>query len=158
MKCKKAMDLIYYHYGEALPLLVHIRTAFHLFLCPDCAKKNDLLEKSRIIFNNDFLPSAPGLEESIMSKVSTEESAVQETEKPVFPRILSTRVWVIAGFVILISLTSAFFGLEYNKIANSAGDSFIVPLGITIGIVLTCYGALFIGSRLKDFSKRFGLE
>jgi hypothetical protein len=30
-------------------------------------------------------------------------------------------------------------------------------VGITIGIVLTCYGALFIGSHLKELMERFGL-
>jgi len=30
-------------------------------------------------------------------------------------------------------------------------------MGITIGIILTTYGALFIGSHLKQLSERFGL-
>jgi hypothetical protein len=33
----------------------------------------------------------------------------------------------------------------------------MIPIGITIGIMLTGYGALFIGSHLKEFSERFGL-
>jgi hypothetical protein len=35
--------------------------------------------------------------------------------------------------------------------------SYLLPVGITIGIVLTSYGALFIGSHLKELSERFGL-
>jgi hypothetical protein len=35
--------------------------------------------------------------------------------------------------------------------------SFLLPVGITFGIVLTSYGALFIGSHLEEFSERFGL-
>ena len=35
--------------------------------------------------------------------------------------------------------------------------SFLLPVGITIGVVLTTYGALFIGSHLKELSERFGL-
>jgi len=57
----------------------------------------------------------------------------------------------------LISLATVFFGLEFNKVALIAGMSFTIPIGITIGIALTSYGALFIGSHLKDLSERFGL-
>ena len=82
----------------------------------------------------------------------------QEAEEAFeIPGGLTTRGWVIAGFVILVSLVTAFFGLEFNNIAGEAGKSFMLPMGITIGIVLTSYGALFIGSHLKELSERFGL-
>jgi hypothetical protein len=35
--------------------------------------------------------------------------------------------------------------------------SFLLPVGITVGIVLTSYGALFIGGHLKELSERFRL-
>jgi hypothetical protein len=48
--------------------------------------------------------------------------------------------------------------MNFVAIANSEGSSFLLPVGITIGIVLTCYGALFIGSHLKELSSRFRLR
>ena len=160
MKCDKAMDLIHYYHGEQAPLLVHLRVALHLLLCPRCTQKNELLETSHEILGADFLPPAPDMEESIMNKIAMEENNIldlQEEDIPLEPGELSTRGWVIAGLIILVSLASVFFGLEFNQLASAEGVSFLLPIGITIGIVLTSYGALFIGSHLKEFSKRFRL-
>jgi hypothetical protein len=159
MKCEKAIDLIHYYYGEPTPLLVNLRVALHLFFCPDCAEENDRLEFSREMLKNDFFPPAPDMEESIMSRIAAEENTELETapEPYMVPGELSTRGWVITGIVILVSLVSVFFGLEFNHLAHTAGISFMLPVGITIGIVLTSYGAFFIGSHLKELRKRFGL-
>ena len=70
----------------------------------------------------------------------------------------SLRIWVITGFFVLLSLSSSFFGVDFVKIANAEGLSFLLPVGLTVGMVLTCYGALFIGSHLKELSARFGLH
>ncbi len=159
MKCDRIMDIIYEYSGESMPLFAHLRVAAHLFFCPDCAQEYERLEVSRDILRNDFFPPSPNLEDSIISLLAAEQSDAieQDAEMPVVPGGLSTRGWVIAGFIILISLVSAFFGLDFHKVAHSAGMSFLLPLGITIGIVLTSYGALFIGSHLKELSERFGL-
>ena len=160
MKCEKVTDLIYDYSGESVPLLVNLRVAFHLFFCPDCTHENERLEYSREIMTNDFFPAAPDLEESIMSRIAAEASPgseTQRTETPVAPGELSTRGWIIAGFIILVSLVSVFFGIEFKELAHTAGISFLLPVGITIGIVLTTYSAFFIASHLKELSKRFGL-
>ena len=160
MKCEKAMDLIFAYHGEEAPLLVHLQTGVHLFFCPDCSRTYERLEASREILGEDFFPPAPDLEESIMRQVAAEDSGIFETNDapaPVLPGGLSTRGWVIAGLIILVSLASAFIGMEFNSLAHSAGMSFLLPVGITIGIVLTSYGALFIGSHLKELREKFGL-
>jgi len=160
MNCEQAKDIIYYYAGEPTPLLVNLRVSAHLFFCPNCSRVNEQVELSQEVMAQDFFPSAPDMDDLIMRRITAEESITLETqdaETPIAPGELSTRGWVIAGFIILISLVSVFFGLEYNKLALSAGISFLIPVGITIGIVLTCYGAFFIGSHLKELSKRFGL-
>jgi hypothetical protein len=48
--------------------------------------------------------------------------------------------------------------MDFIHIAQEQGLSFLLPLGITVGVVLTCYGALFIGSHLKELSKHFNLD
>ena len=89
--------------------------------------------------------------------VAAEEEQQETEEIYAVPGGLSTRGWVIAGLIILVSLVTAFFGLDFQKLALETGMSFLLPVGITIGIVLTSYGALFIGSHLKELSERFGL-
>jgi len=57
----------------------------------------------------------------------------------------------------MVSLITAFFGLDFKNLASESGISFLLPMGITIGIILTTYGALFISSHLNELSERFGL-
>ena len=160
MNCAKVLETVYENYGEEprdIPLLTQIRVWLHLLFCPDCAQKMERFEVCRDILISDFLPPAPGLEDSVMAMINGEEGAPGETGETLVPGFLSTRGWVIAGLIMFVSLATAFFGLEFNKIALAAGMSFLLPVGITIGVALTVYGALFIGSHLKELSQRFGL-
>ena len=158
MNCDKVMEIIYDYSGESMPLFTRLKLALHLFFCPDCTLELDHLEKSRAILSNDFFPPSPGLEDSIMNLLAAEDALPEENLGIQWiPGELSTKGWVIAGFVILFSLVSTFFGFEFNKVARAAGMSYLLPMGITIGTVLTSYGALFIGSHLKELSERFGL-
>ena len=170
MSCTKILDKVYEYAGEeprsesSMPLLVQLQVGLHLLICPDCAQAVERFEVTRDILHYDFLPPSPGLEDLVMARIAAEEGASlaafgeEETESSaLLPGGLSTRGWVIAGLVMLLSLATAFFGLDFNKVALDAGMSFLLPVGITIGIVLTSYGALFIGSHLKELSERFGL-
>jgi hypothetical protein len=158
MSCESVMDKVYeYSGGEeyAMPLLTRIWIGLHILVCPDCAREIERFEICKDILRNDFYPPAPPLEDSVMAVIAAGEG--EEAEEAEFPGGFSTRGWVIAGLVMLVSLATAFFGLDFNKVALAAGMSFMIPIGITIGIVLTCYGALFIGSHLKELTERFGL-
>ncbi|MDR1575668.1 MAG: peptidoglycan-binding protein [Treponema sp.] len=166
MSCNKILDEIYeYSGGEPMPLLLQLRVGLHLLVCPSCAQEVERFEVARDILYNDFMPLSPGFEDSVMAQIAAgEEDALaafdaEETPLNAFaiPGGLSTRGWVIAGLITLVSLVTAFFGLDFERVAREAGMSFLLPVGITIGIVLTAYGALFIGSHLKEFSERFGL-
>jgi len=157
MSCSKIMDLYYESQegGEtSMPLLSQIQVWAHILFCPACAEKIELYKTARTLMKEDFFPSsAPALEETIMARIDAEQADEAHDTAGGF----STQSWVIAGFVILISLATAFFGLAFKSLALESGMSFMLPIGITIGIVLTTYGALFIGSHLKELSERFGL-
>jgi len=141
-----------------MPLLTQIEVSLHTFFCPSCAKEIELYEKTREILSRDFFPAAPGIEDSIMAKIAAEDVISDTQETYATPGGISTRGWVIAGIILMVSLVTAFFGLDFQNIARESGSSFLLPVGITIGIILTVYGALFIGSHLKELTKRFGLE
>jgi len=156
MDCRSVMDTIYeYEKDSSLPFLVQMKIWFHLLYCPDCSRELRNLQCLEEIMKNDFLPPSPGLEDTLMERLCTENDAAQETDAPTG---FSFRIWVIIGFFVLLSLSSSFFGMNFVAIANSEGLSFLLPVGITIGMVLTCYGALFIGSHLKELSSRFRLR
>jgi hypothetical protein len=152
MNCSKIMDLVYEH-EDPMPLFNQAQVWIHTLFCPSCAQKIERLIETRNIMKEDFFPPSPGLEDSIMAKVALEE----ELPQTVSAGGLSTRGWVIAGLIIFISLATAFFGFDFKRIVGETGTSFLIPASITIGIVLTTYGAFFIGSHLKELSERFGL-
>ena len=157
MICSKILDMVYEYSENSMPLLNQIQVWLHTIVCPNCAQEIERFEVSKAIMREDFFPPSPGLENSIMSRIAAEEN-IQETEETyAVPGGLSTKGWVIAGFIILLSFATAFFGLDFQNLADQTGTSFLLPVGITIGIILTTYGALFIGSHLKELTERFGL-
>jgi hypothetical protein len=162
MNCSKALDLIYEYSGsghnpeDSIPLFSQIQVWIHAFFCAYCTEKIRRLEEARNIMRNDFLPYSPDLEDSIMKKITFEEDFTKTAHYPL-PGGISTRGWVVSGLVILVSLTTVFFGLDFQKVADETGMSFLLPVGITIGIVLTVYGVFFIASHLKELIERFDL-
>jgi len=154
MNCTKILDLVYEQ--EDMSLFNRIRVGLHLMVCPDCAQEVERFEVCRDILHNDFMFPEPDLEDSVMSMISDGEEEAEACETEVTGGF-SIRGWIIAGIVMLVSLATVFFGLEFNKVALIAGMAFTIPIGITIGLALTSYGALFIGSHLKDLTERFGL-
>jgi hypothetical protein len=156
MKCERVMEIL--DAGEeALPVSVHLRIWVHLLFCPCCAGELKMLETAREIMRTGFLPPSPDFTESLMTLIEDETGEEAEGFETL-PQGFSTRSWVITGIIILVSLASSFFGMDFIQVASSQGDSFLFPLGLTIGLVLSCYGALFIGSHLKELSVRFKLH
>jgi len=151
-----------YHYSgndgteDSMPLLSQIQIWLHTFFCRDCADKIQRYEEARHIMRNDFFPPPAHLEDSVMSKIAVDDE-LPETAPYAVPGGLSTRGWIIAGLIIVVSLGTSFFGLDFQKIADQTGISFLLPFGITAGIVLTSYCAFFIGSHIKELTERFGL-
>jgi len=173
--CSRILDLFYEcsdndSSSQAGINFLHIfnqmKIGFHTLFCSECAEKIELYNAARLIMKEDFLHSSPDLssekswqylEESIMTRIYSEEEQTETESSCNAPGVLSTRGWVIAGLILLVSLITAFFGLDFKNLASESGMSFMLPMGITIGIILTTYGAIFIGSHLKELSERFGL-
>jgi hypothetical protein len=117
-----------------------------------------------------FFAAAPaGLEDRVMAALYAEEAQTAyaaQTEyttqttlvDQITDEVVSLRSWVITGIIVLVSLTSAFFGIDFIKVAAANGSAFLLPVGLTVGGVTTFYGALFIASHLEELSDRFGLR
>jgi len=163
MNCSKIMDLVYEYSGgdpdreNSMPLFLQVQVWLHTIVCPNCAQEIERYEVTRDILREDFFPPSPELEEAIMAKIAEEDLLTEAEDSYAAAGGLSFRGWVVAGLIILVSLATSFFGLDFQKVANESGISFLLPVGITIGIVLTTYGVFFIGSHLKELSERFDL-
>jgi len=155
MNCSKILDMVYEE--EQMTLFDQIQVWLHTLVCQNCAQNIQILENSRIIMKEEFFPASPMLEDSIMARIVIEAEQAEAETAGVIPGGISTRGWIVAGLVIFVSIAIAFFGFDFQNAAREWGMSFMLPLGITIGIVLTTYCAFFIASHLKEFSERFGL-
>ena len=129
--------------------------AFHMLFCGRCAAGFKRLENARKALKMDYLPLSPDFEDAVMLRIYAEEAF--EKDPVEIPGGVSTRGWVIAGCVVVVSLATVFFGKDFAIVANSHGSSFLLPLGIITGVVVAGYGSLFIGSHIKELSERFHL-
>ncbi|MDR2742208.1 MAG: peptidoglycan-binding protein [Treponema sp.] len=154
MLCHDVMEKIMEFDGDKIPLLLRFKIALHLLVCGRCSLEITRYEAARNLLKSDFFPPAPGLEGIIMEKIYREDpDDLAETTGEI-----SLRGWVITGVIVIFSLSSSFLGINFGKIAAREGSSFLLPLGLTIGTIVSAYGALFIGSHLKEFSDRFRLR
>ncbi|MCL2809211.1 MAG: peptidoglycan-binding protein [Treponema sp.] len=159
MNCSEIIDMVYEDDGS-LSFIDQVKINLHAVFCPVCAAAIERYQNAKIVMKQDFFPSSPDwskLENSIMTKISYEDDIAESETSHTAQGVFSTRGWVIAGIILMVSLVTAFFGFDFKNIVSESGSSFLLPFGITIGIILTCYGALFIGSHLKELSERFGL-
>jgi hypothetical protein len=145
------MDKVYRELGEKpLSLGFRLRLELHRLFCRRCAEEMRLLEGLKSIRETDFFPESPDLGARIMEQIRREELCTEGDAEPA--QGVSLRSWVITGCIILFSLSTVFFGFDFIKIASFHGSSFLLPVGLTIGCIVTGYGAVFIGSHLKELS------
>jgi hypothetical protein len=164
MTCRDVRDKLYDSWGddEPLPFFTRLEIALHFLYCGHCAREARQMESAREILRNDFFPPAPHFEDPLMERIYAGEildiSKEEVLETQNVPGEISFRRWVITGLIVLVSLATAVFGKDFISIAASQGMSFLLPLGLTIGLVVSGYGALFIASHLRELSDLFGLR
>jgi hypothetical protein len=155
MKCpmeEKVMDKVYEVLGERpLPLGYRLYLGLHRLYCRRCAEELKQLEAVQEVLETGFFPEVPALEESIMERIYREEPDRAALDREIAAGV-SFRGWVISGLIILVTLPTSVLGMDAVKISAASGSSFLLPLGLTIGGIVTSYGALFIGSHLKELS------
>ncbi|MDR2149479.1 MAG: peptidoglycan-binding protein [Spirochaetaceae bacterium] len=158
MHCNEVLDKVYDSLGETLPLRDQAVILLHCLWCVHCTAEIKKLRMAEKEMHTQFFPPASPLDAAIMEKLADEiEKSLVSSENTPAPVGFSLRSWIITGLIILISFSTVFLDMDFIKIANLAGTSFLLPIGITIALVLTGYGAFFIGSHLKELSDRFRL-
>jgi hypothetical protein len=165
MNCREIMNKMYEYEGdESAPLFGRFWVWLLCHLCPRCAEEFERYRKAREALTDGlFVFDAENfgyLEDAIMARVlgKREESPEFAGEMPEGEAGISFRAWIITGVAVFLSFTCLFFSLDFARIAASGDLSFLLPMGITIGLVLSVYGAIFIGSHLKELSEKFGLR
>lgn len=154
MNCDEVLDFLYYPENR-FTFIKRILIYFHLLRCPKCAAHKRALRIASLCAREDFLPPAENLSENIMALVRECGNSAEIHSKP---ETVSFRAWIISGLAILVSLSSAYFGVDYLTPANTHTIYFMLPLGITVGAIITAFGAIFIGCHIPELSKWLGLN
>lgn len=129
--------------GERPGLLLRL----HLMSCPSCREEFERSEAAiasyRRAFGAEASPSggSDDLEERIMA-------AVRLLPPP--KRSGGLRNWILVGLVIALSMALIPFGDDFNAIKALFGTSYTLPLMLVLGIVITLYGAVFIGTHMAE--------
>ncbi|AEF83885.1 hypothetical protein TREPR_3423 [Treponema primitia ZAS-2] len=157
MTCHEVMDRVYEaDGGENPPLVTQLRMQIHFFFCPRCSREFEKLQIARGLLGESFFPPSPSLEDAIMAQLAQIEEVPEEEYYGVAG--VSFRSWVITGLVILLTLSTVFLGMDFLKPSYDWQSSLLLPVGITIGAIVTAYGAIFIGSHLKELTDRFNMH
>ncbi|GMO46677.1 MAG: hypothetical protein Ta2B_28380 [Termitinemataceae bacterium] len=136
----------------------------HLLHCENCGEFKRVIGKTSEIMASDFLPQSEvntEVSDAVMNIINRQNSTIadlrpQQSWSEPDTDTFSLQTWVVSGLIIMISLLSAYFSI--NLLSSQEILDFIVPIAITIGSVITAYGAIFIGTHLKELSKRFGIS
>jgi hypothetical protein len=153
MNCHEFMDKVTESSGDNPSPGLRLKIGFHLLICPRCAAGAARFETARKLLKTGAFPPAPALEALIMERID----AIADEDAEITGEI-SFRSWVITGVIVLLSLSSAFIGMNATQIAPQEWTCLLLPLGLTVGIFVTGYGALFIGTHLKELAERFKLH
>jgi hypothetical protein len=160
MTCKRAMDLFMEKDEERFSSLFdRVPMRLHLLRCPRCGREAQLLEKTIHLMRTEFLPGSPDLADAIMTAVQAEvAAAAAKAADANVEETMSFRNWVVGGFLIFASLAVSPFGVTFDWLVELLGPDLLLPISVTLGVVLTAYCALFIGSHLDELAERFGLS
>jgi len=121
-------------------------------------KEGRRLNAALRIMKTDFFPPAPDLGEAVMTAIRGKAALPAALPDAVGEVPISFRNWVLVGVLILFSLIATPLGADFEKMVRLLGSSLLLPIALTSGVVVSLYGALFIGSHLEELSDRFGLD
>lgn len=90
---------------------------------------------------NDRYSSGEVLDDRIMAMIRFVPPPHQE---------ISIFDWLVAGAALAVSMLLIPFGKEFSGLKEMLGARYALPLSLALGIVLTCYMALFIGTHIDE--------
>lgn len=118
----------------------------HLEGCGTCRAEVETVEAALAEFRNaDEADEFGELGELLESRVM---AVVRFMPPP--QRDFSIRDWIIAGSVIAASMLLIPVGEYFARFRETFGASYALPLSLVLGLSLTAYGALFIGTHMDE--------
>jgi hypothetical protein len=137
MRCESIIDRVLHAKGDSLPLVVR----FHILHCSHCRKEADLILKRDSSMRGFYPFEAPmGLVDTVMRSINLGEVPYKSS--------VSSEKWLGAGVILFLSIFLASYSDTRVWLTATYGDLFEVPFNIVMGIAITSYAVLFIGTHL----------
>lgn len=134
MKCFMELD----NY-RSLPLQIR----GHLIFCTRCRK--DILSMRRAletILNKKPYDTSEDLSNNIMEQIATSQV--------IYKMDISSLKWISVGLIIFASIFLVSFSEPLNWLKGHFGWRLEVPLNIVLGLVISLYATLFIGTHIDE--------
>ncbi|MDX9957420.1 MAG: hypothetical protein RBT68_03165 [Spirochaetia bacterium] len=121
----------------------------HTEACPACARAAERVQAALVAYRLPDLVSSVDLVPRVRDLI------------PFLPaprRVVSMRNWLLAGFLLLLSLGGLPLTGGYRALSSQYGMGFSLPLMLVLSGALTIYIGLFALSHLDELATRFKLR
>jgi hypothetical protein len=143
MKCNDVMtQFLELDNSKSIPLNIRL----HILFCSDCRSEIFNLKKNIDSLAGDsmFKPKVD-LTESIMKNIELLEISYDHN--------ISIVRWVAVGLIILLSMFLLPFNNSFSWARGQFGGTLEIPLNIIMGLAITVYAVVFIGTHTKDLNR-----
>jgi len=124
----------------------------HLDSCPSCRATVERMRAALQAPASDAYGVSPA-EASVEDRVMAVVRLMPQPQRELF----SVRDWIIAGSVIVLSMALIPVGSDFGGFIAVVGASYALPLALVLGLGITIYSTLFIGTHIDevmDFVRR----
>jgi hypothetical protein len=145
MTCKDFQDRLDECEAPGLPAELQL----HAAVCPACATTAGRVQAALAAYRLPDQASSVNLVPRLRELL------------PVLPaprRVVSMRNWLLAGFMLLLSLGGLPLMAGYRTLSYRYGTGFSLPLILVMSLVLSLYVGLFVLSHLDEFAARLKLR
>jgi hypothetical protein len=139
MKCEKAIASFLNQDDSRYPLFF---VRLHIVFCAKCREEIKSLQK---IFINARTDSPFIMSEDLSSPVIC---AIFKSDM-VYKKDISSGKWLVTGAVIFSSIFLVSYSDSFIWLRGQFGSVLEVPLYMVLGLAITSYAALFIGTHLE---------
>ncbi|OHD81677.1 MAG: hypothetical protein A3J97_02220 [Spirochaetes bacterium RIFOXYC1_FULL_54_7] len=150
MNCTEFLDRLDASDGFSLDrLYLDEEQRLHAATCPGCTRASEKIQAALAVYRLPDLVSSVDLVPRVLDLI------------PFLPaprRVVSMRNWLLAGFILLLSLGGLPMTGGYRALSYQYGMGFSLPLILVMSGALTLYVGLFALSHLDELATHFNLR
>ena len=143
MKCNNAIQLFFESEDSGyIPFFVR----WHMIFCRSC---KDEIRAMQNVFKSAQIPSIIEIPKDMSGRIM---NRIMDSNI-VFERNISFSKWLFVGIVIFSSIFLISYSDSFAWLKQHFGSGLEIPLNVVLGLVITLYGASFIGTHIDEAKK-----